>query len=82
MDVATDQGIAGPETSNAPFMDRRAAARQGRQAWSPEQLCLYCQRASARLPPSGTKVRGIIVLCTAPNQSGQCVEMKVTFVFP
>ncbi len=33
-------------------------------------------------PPAGTKLRGIIVLCTAPNQGGQCVEMKVDFILP
>jgi hypothetical protein len=80
-DVATDQGIAGPETSNAPFMESLGGCPPGQAGLELNHYAFIAKGIGAP-PPAGTKLRGIIVLCTAPNQSGQCVEMKVTFIFP
>ena len=80
-DVVTDQGIAGPETSNTPFMEYLGGCPPGYPGLEPNNYAFIAKGIGAP-PPAGTKLRGIIVLCTAPNQSGQCVEMKVNFVFP
>jgi hypothetical protein len=80
-DVATDQGIAGPEASNTPFMDSPGGCPPGHPGLEPNNNAFVAKGIGAP-PPAGTKARAIINLCTAPNQSGQCVEMKVTFVFP
>jgi hypothetical protein len=80
-DVATDQGIAGPETSNAPFMVSLGGCPPGQPRLEPNNYAFIAKGIGA-LPPSGTKARAIIALCTGPNQSVQCVETKVTFVFP
>jgi len=77
----TDQGIAGPEVSNTPFMEYLNGCPPGRQSLEPNAFAFIAKGIGA-MPPAGTKGRAIIVLCTAPNQSGQCVETKVTFVFP
>ena len=81
MDVATNQGIAGPETSNNPFMDGSGSCPPGHEALGPASAA-YIAKGIGAPPPAGTKVRGIIVLCTAPNQGGDCAEMKVTFNYP
>ena len=64
-----------------PFMDGAGSCPPGHEALGPGSAAFIAKGIGAP-PPSGTKVRGIIVLCTAPNQSGQCVEMKVTFNYP
>jgi hypothetical protein len=80
-DLASDQGIAGPETSNNPFMDGAGNCPPGREALAPGSAA-YIAKGVGAVPPAGTKARAVIVLCSAPNQSGQCVETNVTFVFP
>jgi hypothetical protein len=80
-DVASDQGIAGPETSNNPFMDGAGGCPPGRESLSPGSAA-YIAKGIGALPPPGTKLRAIIVLCTGANQSGQCIETKVTFILP
>jgi hypothetical protein len=80
-DVATEQGVAGPETSNNPFFDNPGGCPPGRDTLAPG-IASFIAKGIGAPPPSGTKLRGIIVLCTAPNQSGQCVEMKSVFIYP
>jgi hypothetical protein len=80
-DLATDQGIAGPETSNAPFLTSPGGCLPGQAGLEPNNSGFVAKGIGA-LPPPGTKARAIIVLCTGPSQSVQCVETKVTFVFP
>jgi hypothetical protein len=80
-DLATDQGIAGPETSNSPFMEYINGCPPGHPGLELNNYAFIAKGIGAP-PPAGTKLRGIIVLCTAPNQRGQCIETKVTFVYP
>ena len=80
-DVVTEQGIAGPEPSNNPFMDNPGGCPPGHDVLQPGYAAFIAKGIGAP-PPSGTKLRGIIVLCTEPNQGGQCVEMKTVFNYP
>jgi len=81
MDVKTNLGIAGPETSNTPFMMNPGDCPPGRDNLGMGGAGWIAKGIGAP-PPAGTKARGIIILCTEPNQGGQCVEKKVNFVFP
>jgi len=81
VDVATGLGIAGPELSNASFVDGPAGCPPGRPGLSPGSAA-YIAKGIGAPPSSGKKVRGVIILCTEPNQGGQCAEMKVTFIYP
>jgi hypothetical protein len=81
MDVSTNLGIAGPEPSNTPFMNNPGDCPPGRDSLGMGGAG-YIAKGIGAVPPSGTKARAIIILCTEPNQSGQCVEKKVNFVFP
>jgi hypothetical protein len=80
-DLATDLGIAGPEISNTPFMENLGGCPPGHPGLEPGNYAFIAKGIGAT-PSSGAKLRAIIVLCTELNQSGQCVEQKVTFVFP
>ncbi len=53
-DVATDQGIAGPETSNAPFMDDLGGCPPGRAGLEPNNYAFIAKGIGAA-PPPGTK---------------------------
>ncbi len=79
--LATDTVIAGPLTSNFSFMQYPGGCPPGQAVLAPNNSAFVAIGVSTP-PPAGTKARSNIVLCTAPNQGGQCVEMKVTFVFP
>jgi hypothetical protein len=79
--AVTDQGIAGPEVSNTPFMEYLGGCPPGKSALAPNEY-LFIAKGIGAMPPAGTKGRATIVLCTAPNQGGQCVETKVNFAFP
>jgi hypothetical protein len=80
-DLNTDTFIAGPEPSNNPFMPGDMSCPPGGDALGPGGTAFIAKGVGA-MPPPGTKGRGIILLCTEPNQGGICIEKKVTFVFP
>jgi len=76
-----DQTISGPETSNAPFVGNDASCPPGMPELGMGGAA-YVYKGMGIVPPSGTRGRAIIVLCTEPNQGGLCVEKKVNFNFP
>jgi hypothetical protein len=80
-DVTSDIGLAGPESSNSPFMPNQNSCPPGFNTL-PAGSNGYVSKGMGLLPPSGTRGRGIIVLCTQPNLGGQCLEQRATFTFP
>jgi hypothetical protein len=80
-DLTNDIILAGPESSNSPFLYGINACPPGN---SPLQAgtSAWVTKGMGILPPSGTRGRGIIVLCTMPNLGGQCVEQRANFSFP
>ncbi len=80
-DITHDQGFSGPEKSNTPFIPSAGACPPGVKQL-PGGETAYVAKGIGTSLPSGTKMRGIIVLCTEPSLGGTCVEHKVNFVFP
>ena len=80
-DMTNNVGLAGPESSNVPFMSNQNACPPG-FANLPGGATGFVAKGMGLLPPSGTKGRGIIVLCTKPDLAGECLEMKANFTFP
>ncbi len=80
-DVTNDLGLAGPESSNNPFLANESSCPPGFSKLQPGSAG-FVSKGMGLLPPSGTKGRGIIVLCTQPNLGGQCLEKRATFTFP
>lgn len=80
-DVTNDVGLAGPESSNNPFMPNQNSCPPGFSEL-PDGSTAFVGKGMGILPPSGTKGRGIIVLCTLPNLGGQCLEKRANFTFP
>lgn len=80
-DVTHDVGLAGPEASNNPFLTSASACPPGFSSLPPGASG-FVTKGMGMLPASGTKGRGIVVLCTQNNLNGQCVEQRVNFKFP
>jgi hypothetical protein len=80
-DVTHDVGLAGPESSNTPFMPNQNSCPPGFSSLPPGSSG-YVAKGMGILPASGTKGRGIIVLCTKPSLGGQCLEQHANFTFP
>ena len=81
VDLSTDTPISGPESSNTPFMASDFKCPPGGNSLGPGATA-FIAKGMGFLPPSGTKSRAIILLCTEPNLNGICVENKVKFTFP
>jgi hypothetical protein len=80
-DLTADEGLAGPENSNAPFIGNPGGCPPGNPVLPPGANA-YVAKGMGFLPPAGTLGQGIIVLCTLPNLGGQCAEVRPTFTFP
>jgi hypothetical protein len=82
-DLTNNVILAGPENRNDPFYGGSSDCGAG---FTPldEGGSAYVLKgvAVSDMPPSGTKGRGIVVLCTKLNLGGQCVEQKANFTFP
>jgi len=81
MDVTNGIGLAGPESSNNPFVVNASGCPPGLTTL-PGGASAWVTKGIGMLPASGTHGRGIIVLCTLPNLAGVCVEQRANFVFP
>jgi hypothetical protein len=81
MDITHDTGLSGPETSNSPFMNKSNSCPSGHASLLPGETA-YLGKGMGLLPPSGTRGRGIILLCTKPGLDGKCLENRTTFTFP
>ena len=81
MDVTNGVGLAGPESSNNPFVTSPNGCPPGLTAL-PGGATAWVTKGIGMLPASGTRGRGIIVLCTLPNLAGVCVEQRANFRFP
>ena len=80
-DLSTDTFISGPEYSNSPFLSGSGGCFGGASALNPGSVA-YLAKGLGFTLPFGTSTRAIIVLCTEPDQGGDCVEIKVNFDFP
>ena len=80
-DVSHNVGLAGPESSNSPFLTSSSGCSPGFTTLPPGANG-FVVKGMGFLPASGTKGRGIIVLCTLPNLGGQCLEQRANFTFP
>jgi hypothetical protein len=80
-DLTSDVILAGPESSNNPFLTGINACPPGNSTLQ-AGTSAWVTKGMGILPPSGTRGRGIIVLCTLPNLGGQCVEQRANFNFP
>jgi len=80
-DVTNNVGLAGPESSNNPFLTSAFACLPGFTTL-PAGATAFVAKGMGFLPSSGTRGRGIIVLCTLPNLGGQCLEQRANFTFP
>jgi hypothetical protein len=81
MDITHDVGLSGPESSNSPFMNRSNSCPAGHASLLPGETA-YLGKGMGMLPSSGTRGRGIILLCTKPDLGGMCLENRTTFIFP
>ena len=80
-DITHDQGFSGPEDSNTPFISSPGACPPGVKELEAGETA-YVAKGIGMSLPSGTKMRGIVVLCTQPSLGGTCVERKANFDFP
>ncbi len=80
-DITNNVGLAGPEASNTPFLTGSNNCPPGFSTL-PAGSSGFVTKGIGALPPSGTRGRGIVVLCTQANLNGTCVEQRATFTFP
>lgn len=80
-DLTNNVILAGPEMSNEPFQTSANGCLPAFKTL-PAGSSAWVMKGMGILPPSGTRGRGIIVLCTLANLGGQCLEQRVNFNFP
>jgi len=80
-DLSTNTFISGPEASNSPYVVSAGSCGSGHSPLNPNESA-YVLKGLGFTLAHGTKTRALITLCTEPNQSGDCMEVKVNFDFP
>lgn len=80
-DLSQDIIISGPEISNTPFLSSPGGCPPGAKELKGGNIA-YVGKGLGLTLATGTRTRGIIILCTEPNLAGTCIERKVNFDFP